>query len=140
MTDRDKLPVTATRNVVVQTEQSGSLVARGLEAVRNRQELRPVASKKVAELLKEAEQGNQDAIYELGFVYRDGDDVPQDYVKAYMWFTLELHEVFSTDGRGRTFFNPSSNELRSEIRKFMTPAQMREARRLVREWIKSHAS
>jgi hypothetical protein len=37
MTDRDKLPVKATTGyVIVPTEQSGSLVARGLEAVRNR--------------------------------------------------------------------------------------------------------
>jgi hypothetical protein len=38
MTDRDKLPVKATTGyVIVPTEQSGSLVARGLEAFRNRQ-------------------------------------------------------------------------------------------------------
>jgi len=38
MTDQDKLPVKPTKgNVVVPTEQSGSLVARGLEAFRNRQ-------------------------------------------------------------------------------------------------------
>jgi len=38
MTDRDKLPTkTATGNAVVPTEQSGSLVRRGLDAVRNRQ-------------------------------------------------------------------------------------------------------
>jgi len=37
MTDRDKLPAKiTTRNAVVPTEQSGNLVARGLEAVRNR--------------------------------------------------------------------------------------------------------
>lgn len=42
MTDRDKLPAkTTTGNLVVQTEQSGSLVARGLEAIRDRQELKP---------------------------------------------------------------------------------------------------
>jgi hypothetical protein len=38
MMDRDKLPVkTARENVVVPTEQSGSLVTRGLEAIRGRQ-------------------------------------------------------------------------------------------------------
>lgn len=38
MTDRDKLPAKATTGIVVlPAEQSGSLVARGLEAVRNRQ-------------------------------------------------------------------------------------------------------
>jgi hypothetical protein len=93
-------------------------------------------------LLKEAERGSQDALYELGFAYRDGNDVPQDFVKAYMWFTVEWHTFewreVSVSAFGRTFFSPSSNELRSEIRKFLTPAQMREARRLVREWIKKH--
>ena len=38
MPDRDKLPAkTTTGNAVVPAEQSGSLVTRGLEAVRNRQ-------------------------------------------------------------------------------------------------------
>ena len=38
MTDRDKLPAKiATGNAVVPTEQSGSMVRRGLDAVRNRQ-------------------------------------------------------------------------------------------------------
>ena len=36
MTDRDKLPATTKGNEIVSTERSGSLVARGLEAVRNR--------------------------------------------------------------------------------------------------------
>jgi hypothetical protein len=40
MTNRDNLPAKAsTANVVVPTNQSGSLVARGLEAIRNRSEL-----------------------------------------------------------------------------------------------------
>ena len=35
-----------------------------------------------------AEQGNVNAQIALGFTYALGRGVPQDYVMAYMWFTL----------------------------------------------------
>jgi hypothetical protein len=85
LTDRDKLPKkTGAGNAVVPTGQSGSLVARGLEAVRSREKIKPEFSTKVigllerlaeddsfdeaevAALLELAEQGNGDAMFILG--------------------------------------------------------------------------
>jgi TPR repeat protein len=33
-----------------------------------------------------SEQGNAEAQFSLGFMYRRGDGVPQDYVQAHMWW------------------------------------------------------
>ena len=35
-----------------------------------------------------AEQGDADAQYNLGFMYRNGQGVPQDYNTAVKWYTL----------------------------------------------------
>jgi hypothetical protein len=46
------------------------------------------AAESLAGLRAEAEQGDTDAAYQLAVAYRDGKDVPKDYVEAYAWFDV----------------------------------------------------
>lgn len=70
-----------------------------------------------------ADQGHPLAQTKLGIMYEDGEGVRQDRVQAYMWFSLaaaqgsELESAFLT-----------------ELTKEMSPTQIVEAQRLVREW------
>ena len=77
-----------------------------------------------------AAQGNAFAQSNLGFMYDTGQGVPQDYVQAHMWADLAASR-----------FPPSATEDRDQAvkgRDFvpskMTPAQLAEAQRLVRDW------
>ena len=77
-----------------------------------------------------AEQGNARAQSNLGSMYARGEGVPQDYVQAHMWADLAASR-----------FPPSATEDRDQAvkgRDFvpskMTPAQLAEAQRLVRDW------
>ena len=74
-----------------------------------------------------AEQGHAGAQYRLGLSHCLGNGVPQNYTLAHMWATLagkDDHE--------------DAVELRDEIARNMTPAQIVEAQRLAREWIEAH--
>src|SRR6266700_3359375 len=109
MTDRDKLPVKVTTgNVVVPAEQSGSLVTRGLEAVKNRQNtllsvsLEADAGKSFRDAVdaykrgdfaeavnwfrKAADQGHAVAQFSLGVVYKKGRGVEKNEREAVAWF------------------------------------------------------
>jgi FOG: TPR repeat, SEL1 subfamily len=70
-----------------------------------------------------AEQGNANAQYNLGVLYDNGLGVPQDKVRAYMWFTLSASQ--GRDGAAA---------FRDLIARRMTPAQIEEAQKLTREW------
>ncbi|MGB7278846.1 MAG: hypothetical protein WBD15_13995 [Pseudolabrys sp.] len=70
-----------------------------------------------------AEQGNANAQYNLGVFYDNGLGVPQDKVRAYMWFNLSA-------AQGRE----GAAAFRDLIARRMTPAQTAEAQRLAREW------
>ena len=70
-----------------------------------------------------AEQGNANAQYNLGTFYDNGLGVPQDKVRAYMWFSLSA-------AHGRE----GAAALRDLIARRMTPAQIAEAQKLAREW------
>ena len=70
-----------------------------------------------------AEQGNANAQYNLGVFYDNGLGVPQDKVRAYMWFNLSAAQ--GRDGAAA---------FRDLIARRMTPAQTAEAQRLAREW------
>jgi len=59
----------------------------------------------------------------LGFMYANGEGVPQDYVRAYMWFNLSAAQG-----------NPPAAKDRDDIAKRMTHAQIAEAQKLAREW------
>ena len=70
-----------------------------------------------------AEQGDANAQYNLGTFYDNGLGVPQDKVRAYMWFSLS-----ATQGR------EGAAAFRDLIARRMTPAQIAEAQKLAREW------
>jgi TPR repeat protein len=70
-----------------------------------------------------AEAGKASAQFSLSFMYEKGQGVPQDYVQAYMWFTLAAAQ--GTRGAA---------EWREHIAARMTPAQIAEAQKLAREW------
>ncbi|MGA9125590.1 MAG: hypothetical protein WB382_19985 [Pseudolabrys sp.] len=70
-----------------------------------------------------AEQGNVNAQYNLGTFYDNGLGMPQDKVRAYMWFSLSA-------AQGRE----GAAAFRDLIARRMTPAQIAEAQKLAREW------
>ena len=70
-----------------------------------------------------AEQGDASAQYNLGVLYDNGLGVPQDKVRAYMWFTLSAAQ--GRDGAAA---------FRDLIARRMTPAQIEEAQKLIRGW------
>ena len=70
-----------------------------------------------------AEQGDANAQYNLGVFYDNGLGVPQDKVRAYMWFNLSA-------AQGRE----GAAAFRDLIARRMTPAQIEEAQKLTREW------
>lgn len=82
-----------------------------------------------------ADQGDADAQYALGDRYGEGKGVPQNYVRAYMWFNLAAsqyassphYELYERD-------RESVEKLRDVLARKMTPAQIAEAQRLAREW------
>ena len=70
-----------------------------------------------------AEQGNVLAQSNLGFMYYEGQGVPQDYALAHMWFNL--------CGSGG---DEDCVKSRNIVEKQMTPSQIEEAQRLARNW------
>ena len=70
-----------------------------------------------------AEQGDASAQYNLGVFYDNGLGVPQDLVRAYMWFTLSAAQ--GKDGAA---------VFRDLIARRMTPTQITEAQKFAREW------
>jgi len=68
---------------------------------------------------KAAKQGHADAQYNLGEMYAIGTGVPEDYVQAYMWANLAAAQGVD-----------HAPELKSELRRQMTNAQIAEAQRL----------
>lgn len=75
---------------------------------------------------KAAAQGNATAQLILGVLYADGLGVPQDYMRAYMWFNLAADHP-----RGDA--QKSAADKRDKFGRFMTPAQIAEAKRLTQQ-------
>lgn len=71
-----------------------------------------------------AEQGHGGAQLFLAGMYAAGEGVPRDYVQAYKWFEL------SAAGGGGDFAASSRDKVAAKL----TPAQIAEAQRLVRNW------
>jgi TPR repeat protein len=80
-----------------------------------------------------ANQGDPFAQASLAILYRFGKGVPQDLVQAYMWFSLAASH---TEGGDRE----SIAEMRDATAAKLTPAQLNEAQRLIREWKPKPAS
>lgn len=74
-----------------------------------------------------AQASSADALYELGLMYCSGRDVAVDFIAAHKWFNLAAM-------RG----NGDAKRYRIEIAAEMTKAQIAEAQRRAREWLKSH--
>jgi len=71
-----------------------------------------------------AKQGHGLALVKLGSMYEGGRGVTQDYVQAYKWYDLGARRNEKT-----------GEQLRDELVKRMTPAQVAEAQRLTKEWM-----
>jgi uncharacterized protein len=70
-----------------------------------------------------AEQGLPLAQFDLGVLYANGDGVPQDYVRAHMWFNLSAAQG-----------DKNAIKDRDRIARQMTPEQIAEAQKLAREF------
>ena len=75
-----------------------------------------------------AQGGDATAQGNLGFMYYNGQGVPQDYVQAHKWFNLSAARSTSADPRNKAVRN------RDIAAAKMTAAQIGEAQRLAREW------
>jgi len=109
-----------------------------------------------------AEQGDAGAQFYLGRIYQSGMGVPQDYVEATKWYRkaaeqgdataqLYLGVMYSKEGvpqdyvQAHMWFNLSAahgeknaTELRDDVAKRMTAAQIAEAQKLAREWLPAY--
>ncbi len=63
----------------------------------------------------------------LAIAYRTGEGVPQDYVHAHMWYTLQ--NAIST----KSYEQNIAKQTRDRIAAQMTPQQIAEAQNLARE-------
>ena len=75
-----------------------------------------------------ADQGDADAQYNLGNMYYNGQGVSQDYAQAHMWLNLAASRFPPGENRDKAVKN------RDIVAEMMTPAQISEAQKLVREW------
>ncbi len=73
-----------------------------------------------------AAQGNAEAQYNLGLMYRKGLGVAQNYVRAYGWYNLAASTFPPGKDRDQSVKN------RDIVAKKMTPAQISEAHTLAR--------
>jgi TPR repeat protein len=70
--------------------------------------------------------GAADSFFELGMMYSVGRSVPVDLVTAHKWFNLA-----ALRGNGEAI------RLRREIAEQMSPAEIAEAQRAARAWVKT---
>ena len=110
-----------------------------------------------------AEQGDADALFNLGFMHEQGIGTTQNYTEAYRWYraAAEQGDVeaqfnlgirYAQEGRGvlqsYVYAHMWSNiaasrghqkaaELRELLLRRMTPSQVQEAQRLAQEWVNS---
>jgi hypothetical protein len=76
-----------------------------------------------------AEQSNSIAQYELGKIYLNGVGVIKDIIKAYKWL-----DIAGNNGQ------QDAKKLRDCIEKEMTSAQITDAQKLKKEWVKKYIS
>ena len=77
-----------------------------------------------------AEQGHALAQAKLGAMYAMGRGVPQNYVQAHKWLNLAASRLSSSEQE----FRDKAVQARNEVASKMTPVQIAEAQRLMREW------
>ena len=76
---------------------------------------------------KAAEQGLPQAQVNLAIMYEEGQGVPPDYAQAYFWYAL-------ADAQG----DSQAPQAKQDVAKKMTPAQLEEAERRVKEFQAAH--
>ena len=81
-----------------------------------------------------AEQGHAKAQFYLGVMYVIGQGIPQDYAQAHMWFDLAASHYSASEKESRSM----AVKHRDRAAAMMTPAQIVEAQKLVREWQEQH--
>jgi TPR repeat protein len=79
---------------------------------------------------KAVDDGSVDSMYALGLLYQQGRGVPQDLVQADRWIVLAIERYPASEKAKRE----KAVQARKDIESGMTPAQIKEAQRLVREW------
>jgi hypothetical protein len=77
-----------------------------------------------------ADHGLGGAQFNLGMMYAEGQDVPQDYVQAYMWLHLAAAQLPSLGTNQRN----TTVHARDRVASTMTPQQIVEAQQLAFEW------
>jgi TPR repeat protein len=77
---------------------------------------------------KAADKFHTRAILTLGFMYKQGWKVPQDYVTAHKWYNI-----------GASLGDDKAKYERDDLAKKMTPPQLADAQKLAREWMESRA-
>ena len=68
-----------------------------------------------------------DAIFELGMMYASGREVPVDLITAHKWFNIAAMK-----GHGE------AAQLRREVAVEMQDAEIGQAQRAARDWLKAH--
>jgi hypothetical protein len=171
MTDRDRLPVKTTKGTAVApTEQSGSLVRRGLDALHKRQkEALPPYGGDAGTQFEFAER------YYEGYGASEGRAKSWAIHQAIKWWEIAAEQGCGaaqyrlgcaySNGEGvlkdcvkaymwfslaweeatpdvgpQIFFNPAADQQMEYLETFMTPVEIAEAQRLARQWIENHAS
>jgi len=72
-------------------------------------------------------QPNGENLFELGMIYSTGREVAADLVAAHKWFNLAAVRGI-----------PEAAEYRQELAREMSPADVAEAQRAAREWLRTH--
>ena len=73
-----------------------------------------------------AEQGDAHAQFNLGLMYGKGTGVPQNYIRAHMWWNIAAATGVEDAKKGRDL-----------VAKKMTPAQIEKAQALAEECIRN---
>ena len=78
--------------------------------------------------LKAAKQGNPSAQAILGTIYESGYGVPQNFILAYMWFTVSAHDPD---------FEPGTRRNLDGIARHLAPAQIAAAKSLAQQCLQT---
>ena len=72
-----------------------------------------------------AEQGDARAQVYLGMLYTEGQGIPQDFIRAHMWYTVAAAALSGDDGK-------AAMKRRDDVASRMTAAQMEKAQEMAR--------
>jgi len=82
---------------------------------------------------KAAEQGDGDAQFILGLAYFIGAGIPRDNSSAYYWMILS-----TSTQTGKDFKMPVRVKWSDEVARYMTPDELKKAKKMFREWEANH--